>query len=62
MKIRYFCRQCERQVGEVDAQQSDPAQLGFDLLNDSDEQQGITMQGERGIDIKTICDACKEEE
>ncbi|WP_173916730.1 anti-sigma-F factor Fin [Halobacillus sp. Marseille-Q1614] len=63
MKIRYYCRQCERQVGELDAKQADPAQLGSDLLNDTDDQQALTMHADDdGIDIQTICDACKEKE
>ncbi|KHE71484.1 anti-sigma-F factor Fin family protein [Halobacillus sp. BBL2006] len=60
MKIRYFCRHCQNQVGELDAEHVDVSQLGFDLLNNEDQQQMVHMNGNGNMDIKTICDSCKE--
>ncbi|MBH0231837.1 anti-sigma-F factor Fin family protein [Halobacillus yeomjeoni] len=60
MKIRYFCRHCKNQVGELDAKQVDVSQLGFDLLNDEDQQQMVHMNSQGNMDIRTICDSCKE--
>ncbi|GGF13099.1 hypothetical protein GCM10010954_09770 [Halobacillus andaensis] len=62
MKIKYYCRQCNRQVGELDAKQTDVSQLGSDVLNDSDQEQTVQMEGEHGLAIRTICDNCKEAE
>ncbi|MBA2176995.1 anti-sigma-F factor Fin family protein [Halobacillus locisalis] len=60
MKIRYFCRHCQRQVGELDARQVDVSQLGFDVLNDDDQQQMVHSASNGDLNIRTICDSCKE--
>ncbi|WP_431799710.1 anti-sigma-F factor Fin [Halobacillus andaensis] len=60
MKIKYYCRQCNRQVGQLDAAQADVSQLGSDVLNDADQQQTVQMEGEHGLAIRTICDDCNE--
>ncbi|MFC7064158.1 anti-sigma-F factor Fin [Halobacillus seohaensis] len=60
MKIRYYCRQCEQQVGELDTKEVDASQIGSDVLNDSDDSQTIHMQNDGALDIRTLCDSCKE--
>ncbi|WP_181347327.1 anti-sigma-F factor Fin [Thalassobacillus sp. CUG 92003] len=60
MKIRYYCRRCRRQVGELDNKQVDPSQLGADVLNDTDEQQMVHMSNKGDLNIYTICDNCRE--
>ncbi|UOQ45970.1 anti-sigma-F factor Fin family protein [Halobacillus salinarum] len=60
MKIRYFCRQCNCQVGELQATEVDVSQLGSEVLNDADDQQVVHMGEDGEINITTLCDACKE--
>ncbi|SFG37051.1 Protein of unknown function [Halobacillus alkaliphilus] len=60
MKIRYYCRHCQRQVGELDAKHVDVSQLGLDLLNEEDHQQMVHMHANGDLNIRTICDSCKE--
>ncbi|MFC7321302.1 anti-sigma-F factor Fin [Halobacillus campisalis] len=62
MKICYQCRKCDRQVGELEAKKLDVSQLGSDVLNDTDVQQSLLMQGGGHLTIRTICDNCLEEE
>ncbi len=60
MKIRYYCRKCQQQVGELDTKKADAAQLGSDVLNDADDEQMVHMSGSGDLHVKTICDSCKE--
>ncbi|WP_017754922.1 anti-sigma-F factor Fin family protein [Calidifontibacillus oryziterrae] len=60
MPIRYFCRHCNIQIGEVDNDHIESKSLGFHFLNDEERLDMIQYDENGNIDVKSICEDCQE--
>lgn len=58
--IKYTCRYCGQQIGEINEQQMDIEQLGLHSLTPSEQKNIITYKSNGDIIAKVICEYCQE--
>lgn len=60
MTIRYYCRHCRTSIGQIDDPSVTEQQLGFHFLTPEERGDIITYNAGGEIEVKSICDYCKE--
>ncbi|TXL63446.1 anti-sigma-F factor Fin family protein [Cerasibacillus terrae] len=60
MAIIYNCRHCGYEIGKLQQQFIDTAQLGWDQLSIEDRQKMIQYEANGDISIQSICENCQE--
>lgn len=60
MPIRYYCRHCNMEMGEVDADSIESKSLGFHVLNEEERLDMIKYDSDGTIIVTSICEDCQE--
>lgn len=60
MSVRYVCRHCKSQLGEIAGDAVSEAVLGFHLLTPEERGDIITYDSGGGVTVKVVCDYCRE--
>jgi hypothetical protein len=60
MSVTYICRHCRSVVGTIDNPAVSEARLGFDSLTPEERNDIITYNPDGNVEVKTVCDYCKE--
>ena len=60
MTIKYFCRHCRSSIGYIHDPNISEERLGFHFLTPDERNDIITYNADGDIEVKSICDYCKE--
>lgn len=60
MTIKYICRYCHVNIGELDEDHVTEFQLGFHHLTPNERKEIISYQNDGDVHVRVICDYCKE--
>lgn len=58
--IRYVCRYCGEELGQLDQNKVDEKRLGFQTLTHEEREDIITYMPNGEIITRVICDYCQE--
>lgn len=59
MAIKYYCRHCGTNVGEIQEDHISEYELGFHHLTPDERAELISYQSGGEITVKVVCDYCK---
>jgi len=60
MAIKYFCRHCQSNMGEIHDDGVSEYQLGFHFLTPEERSDIIAYSQNGDITVKVTCDYCRE--
>jgi hypothetical protein len=60
MSVTYYCRHCRSFIGRIDDPGVSEARLGFHFLTPEERSDIITYNPDGDVEVKTVCDYCKE--
>jgi hypothetical protein len=60
MAIKYICRHCRTDIGQIDSAQIDESLLGFQFLSQEERNDIVNYQYNGDVTVRVICDYCRE--
>jgi hypothetical protein len=60
MAIKYICRHCRTDIGQIDSAHIDESVLGFQFLSPEERNDIVNYQYNGDVMVRVICDYCRE--
>lgn len=60
MTVKYICRHCQQNMGEIASNTASEFQLGFHFLTPEERRDIISYNPNGDVTVKLVCDYCRE--